>query len=78
MALGFDDLKNMDDVKAVWDNLEAHDWQGLFNAIRKVRAERGNNETLDKLEELGQHATHSEQPFPDSPKDLMQLLQRNA
>lgn len=74
-GMNLDDLKNMDDLKAVWDNLEERNWQGLLNAIRKVREEKGGNQTLDKLQATGEQSKSEGLPFPDSPGDLMKLVQ---
>lgn len=76
MAFSLDNLKNMSDVKDVWDNLQEKNWQGLFNAVRKVREEKGGNATLDKLEETGQKAKSDGQDFPNSPADLAKMVNR--
>lgn len=74
MAFGLNDLINLSDVKDVWGNLEENNWQGLLNAVRKVRDEKGNNETLDKLEEAGRNASSQGTDFPDDLSDLTGLV----
>lgn len=84
MAFNINDVKNlsgiqnMTDIKAVWDNLDQKNWQGLFNAIRKVREEKGNNQTLDKLEDTGRQASDQGADFPTNPAGLAALVNKQS
>lgn len=76
MGFSIGDLKNAGDLKDVWDNLREKDWNGLKEAIQKVREDKGNNETLDKLEGSAQQAQDEGKEFPQSPGDLMKFAGR--
>lgn len=76
MGFGFDDLKNAGDLKAVWDNLREKDWNGLKEAIEKVRQDKGDNESLQKLEGEADKAQGEGKSFPQNPGDLMKLIGR--
>lgn len=74
MSFNLDDLRNIGDIRNVWQNLNEKNWRGLFGAIQKVREEKGNNQTLDKLEQAGKGAESDGNDFPTNPADLAKLL----
>lgn len=67
-------LKNLDDVKKVWDRMEAKDWTSYFLAINEVRVEEGDSEALDKIQALGRQAQDEGKEFPQNLGDLTTLL----
>lgn len=74
MALDLGQFKNLGDLKDVWDKLQTKDWQGLIEAIKNVRSEKGDSESLNKAEKKAGEAIAEGREFPDNPVELAGFL----
>jgi len=74
--MGFDlgQFKNLGDLKDVWDKLQTKDWNGLIAAIKEVRSEKGDSESLNKAEKKAGEAIAEGRDFPDNPASLAAFL----
>lgn len=74
MALDIGQFKDLGDLKDVWDNLKTKDWNGLITAIKEVRSEKGDSESLNKAEKKAGEAIAEGRDFPDNPAELAAFL----
>lgn len=65
---------NIGELNDVWNNLNARNWSGLVEAVQKVRQEKGNTGTLDKVENYARNAESEGKGFPDNITGLAQLV----
>lgn len=74
MAFDLGQFKNLGDLKDVWDKLQTKDWNGLIAAIKEVRSEKGDSESLNKAEKKAGQAIAEGKDFPSNPADLAMFL----
>lgn len=74
--MGFDmgQFKNLGDLKDVWDRMHDKSWASFLAAIREVRQEKGDSESLNKAEKKAGEAVSEGRDFPDNPMELAGFL----
>lgn len=77
MGLDLGQFKDMGDMKDVWDKMPDKSWTGLIEAVRQVRSEKGDSESLNKTEKKADEALAEGREFPNNPMELVSFLGTN-